>query len=69
MYETQTIKVVIQTEGNISGNIFIENNDLLHYNRLLRNICPFSFKFIVFLLPYWFLQNVLIHVFRLNYDW
>ena len=38
MYETQTIKAVIQTEGSISGNIFIENNDLLHYNRLLRNI-------------------------------
>ena len=35
MYETQAIKAVIQTEGDISGNFCIENN-FLHYNELLQ---------------------------------
>ena len=35
MYDTQTIKAAIQTEGDISGNIVIDNN-LLDYNELLQ---------------------------------
>lgn len=35
MYETQAIKAVIQTEGDISRNFFIENN-FLHYSELLQ---------------------------------
>lgn len=42
MYDTQTIKAVIQTEGDISGNIVIENN-VLGYNELLPIMVLFRF--------------------------